>query len=371
MTQFEPIQFVDADAQRIQQEMIADFEQVTRTVLYSGDPRRIFLLQFSPILVGLRNAINFTGNQNLLPFAIDQALDALGDRINAPRLGAQPARVTMRFTLSAIQPNPVLILKGTRATPDGTLYFATTQDLTIPAGATTGDVIAEATENGAKYNDLVPGQINILVDPVPFVASVTNIDTSSGGADEETDDAYRERQRLASAGFSVAGPEDAYIYFAKSADPNIIDVAVTSPSDAVVNIYPLMKGGELPDQTVLDKVLAAVSAKNKRPLTDRVFAHAPTVVNYDITLTYYISAERSAEEAAIRAAIENPGGAIDKYEEWQSSKLGRAITPDDLISRLYNAGAYRVTVTAPVYSEIGKNEVAIRNVRAITYGGLI
>lgn len=371
-TEFKPTTFVDADAQRIEQELISSYEQATGQSLFPGDPRRIFLLQQLPVIVGLKNGINFASNQNLLPFAVGDVLDALGERIGVKRLQAQPARVTMRFTLSSIQPGAVTILKGTRVTPDGVLYFATVADLTIAPGDTTGDVIAESTEGGEKYNGYVAGQINILVDPVPFVASVTNLDTSSGGSDDETDDAYRERQRLAPSGFSVAGPEDAYIFFARSADVNIVDVAVMSPSDAVVNVYPLMKNGQLPDQSVLDKVTAAVSAKDKRPLTDRVNVLAPTPVEYSIDLTYYISAERSAEVSAIRAAIEAPGGAIDQYEAWQYSKLGRPITPDDLISRLYAAGAYRVVATAPVYTVINPNEFGVRGTpRNVVYGGLI
>jgi phage-related baseplate assembly protein len=234
------------------------------------------------------------------------------------------------------------------------------------------DVEAESTEGGEKYNGYAPGQIKLLVDPIPYVSSVQNIDTSSGGSDGETDDAFRERQRLAPASFSVAGPEDAYRFFAKSADVNIIDVAIISPAPNEIEIYPLMKGGELPNQDVLEKVMAEVSPRGRRPLNDLVNVLAPTEVTYEINLTYYISSEKSAEEATIRAAIEGPNGAADQYEIWQCSKLGRAITPDNLISRIYAAGAYRVVVTAPVYTEIGENEVAKRiGARNLVYGGLI
>jgi phage-related baseplate assembly protein len=371
MNEFKSIKFVDADAQSIQNELIKAYQDKTGTILYPGDPRRVFLLQLVPVLLALKNDINYTGNQNLLPFASGDVLDALGDRIGVPRLAAQPAQVTMKFTLSAIQNDTVTIIKGTRVTPDGVLYFATVNNLSIPAGETVGSVIAESTQGGEKYNGFVSGQINIIVDPVPFVTSVTNIDTSAGGSDKESDDAYRERQRIAPASFSVAGPTDAYIFFAKSADVNIVDVAVTSPSDGAVNVYPLMKNGGIPAQTVLDKVLAAVNADDRRPLTDKVSVLAPTSISYDITLTYYISNDRSTEESTIRSAIEDQGGAIDQYEAWQYAKLGRAITPDDLQSRMYSAGAYRVVVTSPVYTEIGKSQVALRNLKTITYGGLL
>lgn len=371
MSEFTPIQFVDADAQVIQNEMIQAFQEETGIVLYPGDPRRVFFLQLVPILLALKNNINYTGNQNLLPFAEGDVLDGLGARIGVPRLVAQPATVTLKFTLSAIQLSTVTVPEGTRATPDGVIYFATTTDLNIAAGDTYGSVTAESTVGGEQYNGFVANQINIIVDPVPFVASVTNTTTSSGGSDAETDDAYRERQRLAPSSFSVAGPKDAYIFFAKSADVNIVDVAVTSPSAGVVNVYPLLKDGAIPDSAMLAKVLAEVNADDRRPLTDSVSVLAPTAVSYDITLTYYISADRSTEVTAIRAAIENANGALDQYEAWQYGKLGRAITPDDMLSKMYTAGAYRVVVTAPVYTEIEENEVALLDVKTVTYGGLL
>lgn len=368
---FTPIPFVQADAQQIQQELIAAYEQATGITLYPGDPRRIFLLQLVPAILAIKNDINYTGNQNLLPFATGGVLDALGDRLGVVRLPAKQAMVSMQFTLSTVQASAVTIPLGTRVTPDGVLYFATAIDLIIPPGDLTGLVLAAAMEGGKAYNALLPGQINLLVDPVPYVASVTNTTASSGGTDTETDDAYRERQRLAPASLSVAGPRDAYVFWAKSADVSIVDVAVTSPSPGVVHVTPLLEGGGIPDADMLAKVASEVNADNRRPLTDQVLVLAPEEVEYDINVTYYISSERSTEVTTIRAAIEGAGGAVDQYEQWQQAKLGRPITPDDLMSRMYNAGAYRVVVTAPVYTVIDPTEVAQLDTKSVTYGGLI
>lgn len=367
----EPIPFVDADARRIEKELIDRFEQTTGMTLYPGDPRRVFLLQLMPVIVGLKNDINYTGNANLLPFAFGDVLDGLGERIGVPRLAAQRAKVRVRFALSSIQLNPVIVPKGTRITPDGAIYFATVEDLVIPPGDTSGDVVAESTAGGARYNGFVEGQINIIVDPVAFVASASNVEASYGGADVESDDAYRERQRLAPDSFSVAGPGGAYAFFAKSADVNIADVAVTSPDAGKVNVYVLMKDGELPDEAMRAKVLQEVSASDRRPLTDFVQAFAPEEVPYDIALTYHISADRSTEAGAIRAAIEGDGGAVDAYVSWQRGKIGRTISPDMLVSRLYAAGAFRVVATSPGYAELEPHQVAKLGSASIVYGGVI
>lgn len=266
------INFVEVDAGKIEREMISDFETALKTTLYPGDERRIFLQQETPIIVGLKNSINDAARQNLLRYARGPQLDALGERYDTPRLPAQKAVVTLEWTLSSAQPNPVTIAKGKRATPDGQFFFATVEDLVIPAGNLSGTVKAEATVAGANHNGFVPGQISTIVDPTPFVASVANIDTSSGGADEEPDDdgvniwsGYRERIRLAPTKVSTAGPEDAYKYWAKTASQDIVDVAVLSPDPGEIKIIVLMKNGESPSQPILDAVMAACSDKKRRP----------------------------------------------------------------------------------------------------------
>ncbi|TZE82008.1 baseplate assembly protein [Calorimonas adulescens] len=372
------INFVDVDAESLKNQLIQDFESALGETFYPGDERRIFLLQILPLIVGLKNDINESAKQNLLRYARGSMLDALGEFYNTPRLQAQKATVTLRFTLSGPQAMEVIIPKGTRATPDGNIYFATNADLVIPPGQITGDITAVSTEAGAKYNDYAPGQIKTIVDPVPYVASVTNIDTSSGGADIEPDDdgvniwsRYRERIRLAPESFSVAGPEGAYIYWAKTADANIIDVSVSSPSAGTVKVVPLLKDGEIPSQAILDKVSTIVSSKDKRPLTDNVQVAAPTTVSYDITLTYYIALERQTEETIIRNAIEGTGGAIDQYKSWQAGKLGRAVNPDYLRQLILNAGAFRIDIISPMYIEINPDQVAKAGTVTVTYGGLI
>lgn len=371
------VEFVTVDAQTIYNSLILQFQEALGETLYQGDERRIFLEQQALILVALYNAINDAGNQNLLQYARDTVLDALGARTNTPRLAAQKASVTLRFTLSAIQAVDVTIPAGTRATPDGDLFFATVADLVIPAGDTYGDAAAESTGTGETYNGFTAGLINQIVDPIAYEASVVNTDTSDGGADIEADDdgtnvwsGYRERIRESVTKFSTAGPADAYIYWAKTANAEIQDVAVVSPAAGEVEIVVLMEGGELPSAGVLAEVLEICNDDTVRPLTDLVTAVAPTPVSYDITLTYYISESSSANETAIRTAIEDEDGAIDQYQEWQGGKIGRAISPDYLRQLMLNAGACRIDLTDPAYAAIEKDEVAAVDTVAITYGGL-
>lgn len=383
------INFVEVDAGKIENDLIQQFEQALGETFYPADERRIFLQQETPVIVGLKNEINDSARQNLIRYARGSVLDALGEFYGnrGLRLTAQKAVVTLRFTLSAVMVTDITVPKGTRATPDGAIYFATTIDLQIPAGQTTGDVSAEAADVGTQYNGYIAGQIKTIVDPVPYVASVTNTDTSAGGGDVESDDNYRARLQLLPESFSTAGPEGAYIFWAKSADSTIVDVAVDSPSAGVVRIVPLLINGGIPGQTILDSVLAATSAKDRRPLTDQVQAAAPTAVNYNITLTYYLDADQKADETTYRQAIEGVNldcgadSAIAAYTSWQQEKLGRAINPDQLryfiqAAALYQAGAVtktavkRIALTDPVYTAITSIQVAKAVTITVTYGGL-
>jgi len=380
------IQFVEVDAEKIQNDLITDFESTSGDTLYPGDERSMFLSNETPVIVGLKNDINDTGRQNLLRYSRGTVLDAWGERVNTPRLDAQKAYTTLRFTLSATRTEDTLIAAGKRASPDGVLYFATNADLTIPAGQLTGDVRAGSTYTGAMYNGFAPGQIKNLTDPIPYVANVQNIDTSSDGADIEPDDdgtntwsGYRERIRQAPCGYSTAGTENGYVYWAKTADANIQDVGILFPSPGHVQIVVLMIGGQMPTQATLEAVNNACNDRSRRPLTDFMTVSAPGTVNYDINLTYYISIDRKTEETSIRNAIEGYvnsqqnkiPGAVDQYKVWQQVKLGRAINPDNLRQLMLAAGAYRIDMASPIFTVVDADKVAYTGATTVNYGGLI
>jgi phage-related baseplate assembly protein len=361
------IQFMETDADTIEQRVIAKHEEITGRTLYPGDPERLFLESLIYENIVLRQAFNSAAKMNLLAYATGNFLDHLGAFTDTDRLNAQAATTTVRFQIDAALGFDVVIPKNTRVTPDNTLMFATKELATITAGNTYVDVIAECQTAGEIGNDFVAGQINLLVDPIAYVTGAANTDKSSGGADKEEDDAYRNRIQLSPEKFSVAGPTGAYIYYARSAHQDIIDVAVWSSTPGQVDVRPLMKDGELPDAAMIQAVEDALAPEDVRPLDDTVVVAAPTQVQYNITLTYYIHADDSALVSQIQTAVNT---AVDNYVAWQKEKLGRDITPTYLISLIQNAGAKRVDVTAPVYTDLDKWEVAADNTISVTYGGL-
>lgn len=146
------------------------------------------------------------------------------------------------------------------------------------------------------------------------------------------------------------------------ANVETIDVTITRTLEGCVKIVPLLKGGELPNADILEKVLETVNASDVRPLTDRVIAAAPQVVPYDIELTYYTTPETEAE---VVANVEGEQGAIPRFQQWQSNTLGRDINPDQLRKLILSpswsenlTGAIRLDVVKPEYQAVEDTQVA-------------
>lgn len=333
-----PVNFLETDAETIRSQIITGFEKASGDTLAAGDPRRLFLLSIADVIIQQRTAINLAAQQNLLSYAQGGYLDALGQLLAVERMAESKAVTTIEFTLSQALGSVYTIPAGTQVT-NGVVTFETDEDLLIPIGETTGEVSASCTVAGPVGNDYLAGQINTIVTPMTFVSGAQNTTITTGGADAESDPDFADRIRLAPNSFSVAGPEKAYVYHAKSVSPAIIDVKVDSPTPGEVDVYVLLTDGTLPTEDTLEQIEAHLSDEDIRPLTDYVVVKAPTASNYEIELHYWISQEDSSKAAQIQADVE---AAVEQYRLWQQTKIGRDITPGKLLQLVFAAGASRV-----------------------------
>lgn len=253
------------------------------------------------------------------------------------------------------------------STADG-VYFATDTYAEIPTGSTTVDVVATCTTIGQEGNGVSVGEINTIVDPIPYVASAANINTSVGGADIESDEVFAERIYLSPSAYSTAGPEDSYKYHARRYNAAIGDVVASSQQAAgKVNIVFLMEDGSTPDSATIAGLQAHLNDKTIRPMTDVVTVSAPTEVSYTIGLTYYINRSDSAQAVAIQTAVNQ---AVNDYVQWQRH-IGKDINPSKLTALVMAAGAKRVSLTAPAYTTVGASAVAaLAGSPTVNYGGL-
>lgn len=345
------------------------YKEVTGTAvsLAQADPYRMILYTCAVwIYQGMQYA-DRAGKQGLLKYSYGEFLDNLGALRGIARLQPTPAVTTMRFQIEEALASTVQIPAGTRVTNGNEVYFATDEYAEIAIGQTYVDVLATSTETGMANNGFRAGEIKILVETLPYISSVSNITETSGGSDIESDDSLADRIYIASSAYSVAGPADAYIYWTKTVSSDITDVKVTSPAPCEVDVRFIMEGGELPEQALIDKVASVLNDSNVKPLTDKVTVSAPTTVNCDINLTYYINESDKASAESIQNLVTT---AVDVYKEWQCSAIGRDINPSYLIGKIMAAGAKRVDVVSPVQTTLADTEVAAIGTVNIVYGGI-
>lgn len=361
------IELVPTDSQEIYDSVIGSLQDSVGGPLYPGDERRMFGEAIVAVLVSAFNSLNEAARQKMLAYARGDVLDALGERTLTYRLKSTPAICTLRFSVPSPATTGVVIPAKTKVTGDGIVYFETDKTAVISSGEISVDIGATATVGGSAGNEFEPGIIQTIVNGIPHVSAVTNLDQTHSGTDgepytEEGDTKYRERIRLSAARFSTAGPIESYKYWALTADPSIETVAVLSPEAGEVVIVPLLAGGELPGEDVLESVQRVCSADDVRPMTDKVTVTSPKVEPYNIEITYYTTV---ADEAKCIEAIEGDDGAVRRYIVAQSKSLGLDINPDLLRRYVLSpdwenglVGALRVDVIEPEHKVLDETTIA-------------
>ena len=289
---------------------------------------------------------------------------------------------------------------------------------TVPGEAANGIPAGEVS----TLVDLVP-----FVESVVNVCPTEGGDDGEAYS-EEGDERLRERVLLAPSRLSTAGPEKGYVYWAMAADAGIVDAAALSETeefsssvpvrdghaylggelllpatlqvegsasgfawtyesglldivlgdelagaqevhvsvrrrmDGRVRVVVLMEDGGLPDDDVIAAVAASVNSRDVRPMTDVVAVAAPDEVEYSIDMTYWATAD---EVAAVKEAVEGPGGAVERYITDQRAALGRDINPDVLKTYAIRPhwgdsipGAVRCEVREPSYVVLAPDQVA-------------
>lgn len=173
---------------------------------------------------------------------------------------------------------------------------------------------------------------------------VTPADPDTGAdAVLELDDDFRKRIVLAPESFSVAGPELAYVFWAKSASADVADASFTSPTpgQAVITILSVDGDGTAPAD-LLDAVRAVVGADGIRPQTDEVIVQSADIVDFTIAARVYTYA--GPDYAIVLAAGRTK---LDAYLA-TSRQLGRSITLSGIEAALTVEGVQRVELDAPV-----------------------
>lgn len=348
------LNFIDADPAVIQAELVEAYEAATNKTLAPAQVERLILNAIAYREFLLRTQINEAARQNLVDFSSAPVLDFLGQLVGVSRLSATPALCTNLFTLVAGHGN-VVIPAGIRvATVDGAAVFQTRVSTPVDSGTDEVEIEMECLTTGTAGNDYIAGKVTTILDPLAYVDTSANIATTAGGSEEETDEALRERIKLAPASFSTAGSRGAYIYHARTAHPTITDVAVDSPTPGLVQIFPLVEGGVATPQPILDAVELVCSGEKVRPLTDTVEVLSPTVVDYQILVELTLLTD--AEQPVVGAQVNEN---LTAFADERRAKLGRDVNINSIVAKSMVEKVYNVNVVSPASDLIiAENEVA-------------
>ncbi len=342
--------FLETDPSVLVDALVAAFETVSGRKLYPAQVERLLmdLMAYRESLV--RHAIQGAAEQNLVDFATEARLEALGRLVGvSSRIAATSATCTWHLTLpEALGADSVTPIGFQAMSPNGTTWQTTTEGI-IPAGQLAVNVEAQAVAPGAADNGFAVGA---NFSPLTGNLAITAVTVSEGGADTETDDQLRARILLAPFGFSVAGSSGAYRFHALGAHPSIVDVAVANIGPGQVGVYPLTVTG-LPSADVKGLVLAALSDETVRPLCDAVTVADPTVVPFvlEVNLTTF----DTADNAVVLANVQDMARS---YVKDRAEGLGRDLIGSQIIKLLSLDGVYKIELVGWADRVLTPNEWA-------------
>ena len=228
-------------------------------------------------------------------------------------------------------------------------------------------MIAQSTgtdlDNLAANNNVVrllisPGDPN-AVPPVPPIY--------------EDDNALRYRALLSWEALSSAGSIGAYLFHTLSADADVLGANVVGPTESAgavtpghVNVYILSHStGSVPSSNLIEKVTAALSAEEVRPLTDFVTVLAPTSIPY--TVTAILTIFKGPDPETVRQSAEK---ALLDYTATQF-QIGRDITLSGIYGALQQPGVQDVELSDfSAKLVINFDQVAVLTAHSVTVGGI-
>ncbi|WJR28906.1 baseplate J/gp47 family protein [Pseudomonas mosselii] len=186
---------------------------------------------------------------------------------------------------------------------------------------------ADLEQIGARFN--VERLVITPANPaaVPPVAAVM-----------EDYESLRERIQMAMEGLSTAGPRNAYIFHARSADGRVADASAISPAPAevIVTVQSALGNGTAAAD-LLAVVAAYLSDEDRRPVADRLTVQSAQELPYTVEAVLYLNSS-GPESEPVRAAAETRLAALVNARR----RLGQEVNRSALDAALHIEGVKRV-----------------------------
>ncbi|HEX7856036.1 MAG TPA: baseplate J/gp47 family protein [Sphingobium sp.] len=216
----------------------------------------------------------------------------------------------------------------------------------------------------------------------------------------ENDPDLRRRILLAPEGYSVAGPEGAYIYHALSAASAVLDASATSPepddikalvldllsaegasAELVAAMTTALDNAIWPGQVIVsvlsregdgtaspelvETVNAYLSDETRRPLTDFVTVQSAAILSYAIIAA--LTTFAGPDSAIVLAQAQSQ---VEAYVA-ESLRLGRDITRSGIFAALHCPGVQNVVLTSPAADLVcDRNQAAHCTGITLTHAGV-
>ncbi|MCU6357897.1 baseplate assembly protein [Enterobacter quasiroggenkampii] len=163
----------------------------------------------------------------------------------------------------------------------------------------------------------------------------------------EDDDAFRERIQLSWAQLNTAGARNAYRFYAKSADNDVLDADAYGPEThnrpGEVDVYVLSRTGNgEASPSLTEKVMSELSADEVRPLTDYVSVKSATIVSYEVTAELDIPDGPDAQ-----TVLEHAISTLTSYTRL-SHRINGLVPLSAIYAALQQPGVTRVRLISPV-----------------------
>ncbi|MBN1469438.1 MAG: baseplate J/gp47 family protein [Fusobacteriaceae bacterium] len=359
------IKYYNKTPEEAEAESLDIFQKLTGETLMQADERTALIKIFVYGFQLLGNAINNAGSNNFSTYANREALLNMCKFKNIDIGKTLPSKTTIEFTRKSNLQGILAIPKGT-ITSAGEIEFQTIETKSFELNSEILLIEAEAVLPGSFSNNIQIGQINTLVDSIPTITAVRNTTITEGGLDEIDTEVLREIIETSPEGYSLAGPKGAYEFLAKNADGNVVDAFATSPRPKEVEITILLKNGVTPSTEIKNNIKNFINGDKKRPLNDLVSVLSPTEINYNVSLTWYLTKENEKNYDVISQKINEK---VANFITATQETLGKDIDPDDLLFELKSIGVRRVVITEPAFTVLDRTKVGKGIIKSVQYGG--
>lgn len=323
--------YIEYDPDEIWKEIFFAYVNSGGDILYPGDEKEIVLRAMQAgIVFGLARADNGM-LMDTRTHAVNDYLDAYGQKRSCYRMEAQAAEATVQITFQATGISKT-ISAGTELTADGQQIYLTKEDIRQTGYTQVENTKIIAKIAGAAGNGLTEGTQMQLCITNTAVTNIIVTTSAAGGRNREDDENYRERIKEYGLASITTGPRQQYERVAREVSPAILDARAIRLAPCEVRVY-LIVDEAADEESLKNEVLQALSEETQRPLTDLLS------IEMAEQLAYVLNVKCTIESTLGATTLDN---VLQEYQAWQDEKIWRPFNPDKLMAMLYQAGVSRV-----------------------------